>query len=251
MATRRRTTVVKTEEKKAPPVVTQVVEEIKEEVEEVIDDIKQDAKDIEKTAEKLEDTIVNETPAPSIKETIEEEVTPAEKKIVDELFSGGPAAIDGGIRQESPAKSLALWAIVVLIIAVATGSILIFAVKGGSKLPIIAQPTPTLTPTPTPTPMPAAVNRSDITVQVLNGGGVVGSGAKMKAFLEEKGYKVSDVKNADEFTFQETEIHVKDGKEAYLDLLKTDLAEKYTAGTTAADLASDSSSDAQVIVGKK
>ncbi len=225
MATRRKTTVIKTEEKKSPPVVTQVVEEVREEVE--------------------------ATPPPSVEEATDEDSVQKEKQVVDELFSGGPAALDGGIQQESPMKSFALWAIVVLVIAAATGGLLIFAVKGGSQLPVFAQPTPTPTPAPTPTPTVAAVNRSDITAQVLNGGGVAGSGAKMKAFLEEKGYTVSDVRNADEFTHEETVVKVKPAKEAYLSILAKDVEENYTVGSASADLTEDSSFDAQVIVGKK
>jgi hypothetical protein len=96
----------------------------------------------------------------------------------------------------------------------------------------VAKPTPTLAPTPTV----ATPNRADITIEVLNGGGVPGAAGKMKTFLEDKGYKVGSTANADAYTFDETEIDVKPGKEAYLKLLQADLASDYTVGTSTATL---------------
>jgi hypothetical protein len=237
MATRR--TSKKTEPTDVP-VVTQVVEEVTDEKpEEVIAEIKEEAQKIEEAAGKLEEIVPEEAPPP-------------ERAVVSELYKEKSPLItpEYVVESGSSMKPLLIWSLVVIGIALLSGGILLVAVKSFQGLRFTAKPTPTPTSVPTPTPAPAA-NRADIKVQVLNGGGVAGSGSKMKAFLEEKGYTVSDVKNADEFTFEETEVHVKSGNDAYADLLKKDLGEKYTIGTAAATLAADSTFDAQVIVGKK
>ncbi len=239
MATRRTSKKIEPTE---APVITQVVEEvIDEKPEEVIAEIKEEAQKIEEAAEKLEDVIPVETV----------EVTP-ERAVVSELYKPKSPLItpEYVVDSGSSMKPLFVWSLVVIGIALLTGGILLVAAKGFQGLPIAAKPTPTPTLAPTPTSAPIA-NRADMKVQVLNGGGVAGSGSKMKAFLEEKGYTVADVKNADAFSYETTQILVKSGKDAYLALLKKDLGEKYTLGTAAAALAADSTFDAQVIVGKK
>ena len=86
---------------------------------------------------------------------------------------------------------------------------------------------------------------------MLNGGGVAGTAGQMKTLLEEKGYTVSDVGNTEQYTYDETEIHVKADKEAYLALLTQDLSGEYTIGSSSAELDEDVSYDARIIVGKE
>lgn len=214
-----------------PPVARQVVEEVVEET----------------PAEQPEETL----PAEVAEEPVAAEET-KEQAVVSELYKPHPAEIPTEVIAESSSsiRSLVVWSLVVIGIALLTGGVLLVAVKGTGGVSIGAKPTPTPTLAPTPTTAPVA-SRADITVQVLNGGGVAGSGAKMKTLLEEKGYTVGEVKNAEEFTFEETQIHVKADKAGAIDLLKADLGADYTVGTSGADLSSTSSFDAQVIVGKK
>lgn len=73
----------------------------------------------------------------------------------------------------------------------------------------------------------------------------------MKAFLEGKGYVVKSVGNAEEYTFETTEILVKSGKEGYLELLKADLGDAYKVEKTESTLPEDSPTDARVTVGKE
>lgn len=236
MATRRTS---KKTESAEPPVVTQVVEEVTDEKPaEVVAEIKEEAQKIEDAAEKLEEVL------PEDASTVVSELYKPKSPLISPEY-----VVESG----SSMKPLLIWSLVVIGIALLTGGILLVVVKGFQGLPIVAaKPTPTPMPTVTPTPTPApSVNRADITVQILNGGGVAGSGSKMKAFLEEKGYTVSEVKNAEEFTFEETEVHVKADKSSYADLLKKDLVDTYTLGTSTAVLPADSPFDAQVIVGKK
>lgn len=241
-----------------PQFVTEVVEEelpVNEGVdkvsEEALETIKEDAKEIEEVVTDIQEKQepVEETKPP------EEEKKAEEKDVLAEIFTKEPPPTvypEIAEHKRNGTSSVFLWAVIIIGVALLTGGTLLVVASGIPKLPaLFAKPTPTPTPAPTPTPTPASVSRADIKIQVLNGGGTPGSAGKAKTFLEEKGYSVADTGNTDEYTYKETEIHVKAGKEAYLTLLKEDLAEDYTIGTASADLPADSSYDAQVIVGKE
>lgn len=241
-----------------PPVVRQVVEEVDttktEDVGESLEEIKEDAQHIEELVEDLKPGVLESEKLVEDQEEIKREEA---KSVVGELYK--PQRREFGpeisVSTKGSKKSLLLWAIIVIIVALVTGGILIGVTRGGfsaiSVPSIGSTPTPTETPSPTPSPTPQVINRSDVTIQVLNGGGVSGAAGAMKAFLEEKGYTVSDVGNTDEYTYETTEVIVKSDGEGILNILKTDLSEKYTVGNTATDLSDDETFDAQVIVGKE
>lgn len=188
-----------------------------------------------------------------------------QKKTVAELFGRGPESPMPEItvhRNKKP-QGILLWAITMLAIAIGVGGGLILFTTPKSSSPtkqpsVNTQTTPSVQPTamvvvatPTPTTAPAPVSRKDLKVQVQNGGGVVGAGSKMKNFLEDKGYTVSDVRNADDYTHESTTIQVKSSKSGALPLLKTDLGTDYTVSTAEATLPESSAYDAVVVVGKK
>ncbi len=101
-----------------------------------------------------------------------------------------------------------------------------------------------------PEKIAASLDRSKITITVENGSGAEGVAGIASDFLEEKGYKVSSTANADNYKYIGVTIKVKSSGSAYLDLLKKDLAEKYTVSLTASDLSSGSPTDSVVIIGK-
>ncbi len=238
--------------------VTEVVEVVEEpQKEEAIETIKKDAEEIRDVADQLEtplapETSVTEQPRT---ETIEDEDV-NNKGVVEELFQKGSSQVPSEITfdKEGSGKNMFVWALIVVIVALVVGGGLIFAVRGTKSMPsLFARPTPTPTPAPTPTPSPTpqAVEKATFAIQVLNGGGTPGAAAKIKSFLEEKGYKVGDVGNTDNYTYDKTEIHGKSAMQAALANLQADLNGTYAVGTVAADLSSDSSFDVQVIVGKE
>lgn len=264
MAARKKTT--KAEAKEAPVVVTQVVEEVTDIVDtKPLSDIKEDAKDIEEKVEELEEGLASDQSESETEETefeasekkpTETNETPSEsekKEVVDELYQKNTPKVMPEISEykEKNKKSLAVWAIMVIVVALVTGGGLFLAVRGMPKMSFFAKPTPTPTPAPMPTPTPVLPNRGDLKLQVLNGGGVAGAGSKMKKFLEDKGYTVSDVGNAPAYTYDKTEVLLKANKAAYLSLLQDDLKDSYTIGTAAATLPDDASYDARVTVGKE
>ena len=182
----------------------------------------------------------------------EEESTEKQKHVVEELFRpAGESEIPEITMGEKQSKPFFLWALGVLVIALAVGGGLIMFTRGSFTLPSISLsgPTPTVTP-PSAAPTPTPFAKDAITIQVLNGSGTPGTAGTMQTFLEEKGYTVSDTGNAEAYTYTETEIHVKPSKEAYLTILEDDLSESYTVGALKATLPDDEAYDVRIIVGK-
>lgn len=237
------------EESSRPP-VTQVVEVVDEGGETSAEEVVQSAGTTEEIPAEAEEKI----------EAMEEnipEIPERKKEMVDELYAqdrGGPSVMpEISMHKRNRAKPIVIWAVITLVVALVSGAILFMGTKPNALTTMLAGPTPTPTATPTPvaTPTPEEIDKSAISIQVLNGGGTPGAAGKMKALLEEKGYTVSDTGNTDEYTYDTTEIHVKASASAALAHLEADLKEDYVLGTTAADLADDSDYDAQVIVGKE
>lgn len=261
------------EKKKEPvrPVVTQIVEvvEIIEEKEVTAQPAPVEPKN-EKPKEEVKPSPQEETPseneevAPPDEVKNEESVRNEEEKkaekkaeekvVISDLFQkkdtlGIPEI---SMHKSHSSRTMIVWSTAVITVAVLLGGALMVSSKGMnfSDLPFaISKPTPT--PTATPSPTPTQANRKDISIQVLNGGGVIGAATKMKVFLEEKGYTIDDTGNTDEYSYEKTVVLVKLGKEAYATLLRGDLADDYALEASSEALPSDSTYDAQVIVGKK
>lgn len=120
-----------------------------------------------------------------------------------------------------------------------------------------ANPTNELKSTVTPTtkainPVDAStgLDRSVLSVEVQNGSGVTGAASKGSDILKSFGYKVSAIGNADNENYENVTIQVKSTKTNFLSLLKKDLGFSYTVSSASADLASSSTADALVIIGK-
>lgn len=115
-------------------------------------------------------------------------------------------------------------------------------------------PKPTNTPTPKPTVNPidksSGLDRSKLSIHVLNGNGTAGVSKIASDYLEGLGYNVIQIGNAQNFDYQKTVIQIKNDKSDFLSLLSKDLSSKYSVGTTSADLASSERPDAYVIIGK-
>ncbi len=173
------------------------------------------------------------------------------KEVVEELFkTKEPMLMPEISTHRSGPRPLIGWVVAVVTAAVVIGIALLVMSRGLPRFPSMTRK-PTPTPTPIATPTPETPKREDLSIQVLNGGGKPGAASKMKDFLETKGYKVDNLGNTEEYTYQKTEILVKVSKSAYLLLLEQDLKEGYDIGTAGATLPDSVNYDAQVIVGKK
>jgi hypothetical protein len=114
---------------------------------------------------------------------------------------------------------------------------------------------PTLTKMPSPKPshtsldQATGLDRSKLSIEVLNGSGIVGAAGEMSDFLKKLGYTIVSVGNADTYDYKNVTIRLKSSQSKFLPLLKKDLGENYTLGDTSTELAT-SSADAVIIVGK-
>lgn len=114
----------------------------------------------------------------------------------------------------------------------------------------VSTPLPTSTPSPTATATPK-VDFSTYKFSVLNGNGGIGVAGAAKAIIEKVGFKVSNLGNADNFTFTDTMIQAKASVASdAIDSLKTALSDKYSVkiGT---NLDSSNPYDIIVTVGSK
>lgn len=120
-------------------------------------------------------------------------------------------------------------------------------------------PTPTAIITVTPTPKSTSssidkatgLDRSKLTIEVLNGSGIGGAAKKASDALTALGYNVISSGNAESFDYTKTVIEVKSSKSDYLPLLKKDLSSIYTIGDSSSNLEASASANARVIVGKQ
>lgn len=171
---------------------------------------------------------------------------------------------------------LTLAIIIVIFLAIVIFGATKFLGSKGQKKEIVPSPTPTQsqfptdTPTPevsgsptpeitsSPTPKPTVnpvdkatgLDRSNLSVEVQNGSGTVGVASKVSDFLKSFGYHIVAIGNAENYNWENVTIEVKSESSKYLPLLKKDLSESYTVGSTSENLSASSSADALVIVGK-
>lgn len=200
------------------------------------------------------------------------EETP-KKDIVSELFHPTDTQVPYPTvtAQKKPKRfSFVIWVILLfVIVGCIGGGLLLFKQQSSGateESPQGNNATITLSSTPSPTEMQtpaspsqggptptasASAKKKEITVQVWNGSGKSGAASLMKELLEEKGYTVKSTGNAPSFSKDQTAIYVKKSKKDYLDLLKNDIGEKYSLGTTSATLDESLGFDARVIVGEE
>lgn len=94
------------------------------------------------------------------------------------------------------------------------------------------------------------LDRSAISVEVQNGSGETGVAGKAADVLKGFGYKIASTGNADSYDYENVTIKVKSAKTNFLALLKKDLGFSYTVSSASADLSSDFTADALVIIGQ-
>lgn len=95
--------------------------------------------------------------------------------------------------------------------------------SGSTSADSSASTTPDQGTTATTTP---SIDKSQITIQVLNGNGISGSANIVKTQLVAAGFTVDSVKNALKFTYQSSIIYYKTGKSAEADLTKNALPDR-------------------------
>lgn len=96
----------------------------------------------------------------------------------------------------------------------------------------------------------SGLDRSKLSIAVVNGSGIEGTAGKAAMILKAFGYNVVSTGNADNFNYEGVTIKVKNDKSKFADLLKKDLSKDYTIKSTSSDLPSDSPTSALIIIGK-
>jgi len=163
------------------------------------------------------------------------------------------------IYQESGEKNAKwLWLLIVLIIAGA----LVFAYVRGigpfanlkSQISKGASPSPLTPASPIASPeatSEANLNKSEPKIRILNGSGTAGVASVVKDLLEENGWTVSSIGNADSFDFEQTVLRFKSTFKNFGNLLTEDLSDDYSVITSNDNLEATDSADIEVIVGSK
>ncbi len=92
------------------------------------------------------------------------------------------------------------------------------------------------------------LNKSDLIVRIENGAGIQGIAGETQIFLEEKGYTIKDIGNADESGRETTLLKFKPDKVQYKDLLSEDMKDIFTV-VTEEDLDPSLDFDVLIVVG--
>ncbi len=109
--------------------------------------------------------------------------------------------------------------------------------------------TPTQIPLPSPTPTPI-LNKEELRVKVLNGGGTPGKATEVTSIFKKLGYtETLNGRNADNFDYEVSEVQIKDDKKFAFETLKTDLKE-YVTLQKITSLEATSTADLIFIIGK-
>lgn len=150
-----------------------------------------------------------------------------------------------------PAKNF-MWPIIfIFIIALALlGGVFIYKQgvnKDGNINVVTLSPTPTFAPTPTK----VKADLSKYEIEILNGTGIAGEAGRQKEVLEEKGFVISSIGNADNSNYTQTIIRTKkEVGEDFLDELKSVLGLSFKLSENE-ELPDDAGSDVIVILGSE
>ena len=153
-----------------------------------------------------------------------------------------------------------LWLLIALIIIGALAFAVVRGIGPFSALNIgqgEASPTPSprLSASPSPTPSEASpgaeLDKSEPVVRVSNGSGTAGVASTMRDFLENLGYSVASVGNAENFDFENTTIRLKEGFEEFELVLEEELSDDYSVVVDNTPLDDTDDADIEVIVGAK
>lgn len=175
------------------------------------------------TEEPEEATISAESDTPK-EEKIEKEIEP------EEFFSKPPEKYENK-------KSMVPYFLLVSFVAFLLGLAFIYGIfYAMNSKPKSQTGTPDVKITSAPenvTPTEKPLDLSAFTISILNGTDVSGVAAKLKSELEDAGFKVGEIGNADSTDFEKTEIKAKKTvNKEFLDKLKEILKKSYELGST-------------------
>lgn len=152
---------------------------------------------------------------------------------------------------DRPQEKNYMWPILFIFIIVLVLLAGVFAYKQGiskkEKINVVSvSPAPTIEPSPTIT-----IDLAKYEIEIQNGGGISGEAGRQKTSLEEEGFTVSSIGNADNSDYTDTIIKAKKTvSQAFIDKLKSVLGNTFTVGAVKI-LSEDASTPVVVIIGTK
>ncbi len=164
------------------------------------------------------------------------------------------------IYQESGEKNAKwLWILIVIIIIAALAFAFLKKIgpfsRFGASQEVVETPSPfSFSSSSTPSPEAtsgAELSKSEPKIRVLNGTTTTGLAATVKSFLENKGYKVVAIGNADSSDFTNTVVKFKNSFKNFESLITADLSSKYSVSTSSSPLEATDSADIEVTAGSK
>jgi hypothetical protein len=123
-----------------------------------------------------------------------------------------------------PLKTITKVLILVLVSSVLTYGLINLGNWGYGKIKNtkVSSPTPTTKPKPKKTPTPA-LSRQELEIEILNGTGVAGMASSLQTELEDLGYQIKEIGNAENYDYSQTVIIAKN--QSVFRLIKKDLVE--------------------------
>jgi hypothetical protein len=172
-----------------------------------------------------------------------------------------PESIDSHQEESTSGGSLLKTGLLILFFLFGTTGWLLYAstlypdlIPAGINLPQpAAQPTPEPTQVPEPTPAitAPAIQRSEISLEILNGAGIAGAAGRTADTLRDLGYTIADTGNADRSNYQETQIFIHpDLSDEAIELLLADLEAEYGSASVSGDLDDDTTFDVRITLGQ-
>lgn len=175
----------------------------------------------------------------------------SESESLASTFSASEFGLSNG--EGSKKRNILLFIVVFLLVALVS-AIFYFFFTGSLKFepsqqPVVETVSPTQAPTATPTPV--EFNRSELSVNVLNGSGVGGAAGKMQTLLEDLGYEDIEVGNAETSDYINVTLQLKQDYEQFGELISEDLKDDYVVNDNIEALDSDSEFDVVIIIGQE
>ena len=146
-------------------------------------------------------------------------------------------------------KKFIIWLVILAILALGIGWLAtskLFKSSPNEEVKITEQQT---TPTPTPV-VEEKLERSEWSLEVLNGSGVSGLAKKVADGLTGLGYQVVKVGNADKQTYTQSQIFVKDELKGKIDKVVADIKDIVKISSVSGQV-EDSTASARIIIGKE
>lgn len=141
--------------------------------------------------------------------------------------------------------------IILLLVAFGVSAFVFMGKKGNATSDKPTTESVSQAPTEEPTPTEEAVDLKEYKIMVINGTEVAGEASKLKTSLNDAGYNVTAIGNADKTTYTKTIIQAKsDVKEGFINKLKEELSAKYEVGSSETLEASDDNNvEVKIIIG--